>query len=99
MAGVLFTRAAPAARLPLAWIPGASRCRICATVGLWGVGASGSTMASTNVCWANDVSFVVKNTCGRSAFSRRIYAQLPCQGGAKLHCTHAPWSGFRRALR
>lgn len=87
MAGVLFTRAAPAARLPLAWIPGARRCRIWAAVGVWGVGASGSTIASTNVCWANEVSFVVKKTCGRSAFSRRIYAQLPCQGWseAALH--------------
>lgn len=71
IAGVLFTRRAPFARDPLRVMLGARRWRISADVGLWGVGASGSTIAKTNVCWEKVVSLLVRDTVGRKAFSNK----------------------------
>lgn len=69
IAGVLFTRRAPFAREPLRVMLGARRWRISASVGFWGVGASGSTIAKTNVSWARLVALLVRDTVGRRAFS------------------------------
>lgn len=78
----MLTRRAPVARDPSSVMFGASRWRICAKLGLWGVGASGSTIARTKVCDANDVVLLVNNTVGRRAFSGYMQARsatVPCR--------------------
>ena len=68
---MLFTSTAPCARLPLGRRPPASRCLICDKDVFCGVGASGSTMISTNVSFASVVLSLVNDTCGRMLVSGR----------------------------